>query len=170
QDHASVATPGADHAQRRPCAGRVQRPPHHLAVDRNHAAGCFSDPRGNIAETGAELIRVKTAKYPTESIVTGYAILQTQKPAKKILLGFGEESNVDRGLPAGQNRTKGDRQDLQQVVTPRDASPWIPEVGKVLLEPSHCFLRHKVQSARRPRDRGRNGEVTALVRGPPFVT
>ncbi len=141
QDHASLTTPGADHAQRRSGVLRVERPPHQLAVDRDHAAGRTADPRRELAEAGAELVRVETAKHATEGIVTWHTVLQLQESAEKILLGFGEASHVHHGLPAGKNRTKGDRQDLQQVVTPRDASARILEIGKVLLEPSHCFLR-----------------------------
>ncbi len=94
----------------------VGGPPQHLAVDCDDAGARLAETRHELLKTGAKLVGVELTKHAAEGVVARHPVLQLQKAAEELLLGFGEDRHVDRRLTARQDRAQCDHQDLRQIM------------------------------------------------------
>jgi hypothetical protein len=125
--------------------GRAQR----LTVDGDHALGRLGEARHEGDETSPELLRIQKPEHPAEGVVARNAPLQLQEAAQKALLGPAKLGHVHRRLPAAEDRAHRDHQDLQQIVPPGIARPWILDLLKARRKPDHQILHRPKTRQRR---------------------
>ena len=120
-----------------------------LAVDGDHPLGRLGEARHEGDETGPELFRIHKAEHPAEGVVARNAVLQLQDAAEKILLGLAELGHVHRRLPATEHRAQRNHHDLQQIVPPGIAGPWILKRLKARPQSFHPTLHRSQNLSRR---------------------
>lgn len=118
KDQPGIATPGADHVQRRPTVRRVDWPAQNFAVDGDDARAGLAEPRHESLKACAELVGIELAKYAAEGVVARDSVLKLQEVTEEFLLGFGKYRHVDRGLAARQHRARRYHQNFPKIVAP----------------------------------------------------
>ena len=113
---ALLATPGADHVQRRLAAGLVERTTQDFAVYRDNTLTLHRKLRHEALEHGSELIRLQSAKQPAESVVARQAVGEFEETTQVAFLRLRKQRHIDGALTAAQHRAKRDDQKLVEIM------------------------------------------------------
>ena len=82
----------------------------HLAIDRHDALTLLGECRHEALERRTELGRIEQPEQPTECVMAGQTVVQTEELAQEWLFRLGEFGHVRRVLTAAQHRAEGDHQ------------------------------------------------------------
>src|SRR4051812_42219980 len=117
QRQSLFAGPGADHVQRPKIVAAAARAPDGFAVHSDYFTLEPTRPGLHpLGEAPLEGVRVDQHEHPPEGVVRGDAIRQSQEGRQPGLLAAPIERDVLPALGAGDHRTDGDHQDVDELM------------------------------------------------------